>query len=202
MARSNSVSHLPQPSHPIRVETGSRRNTDTIDVRPVFEELYQRHSSPLRRAALNWVGNFHDAEDAVQEAFLKAYRNAASFAGHSTFSTWLYRILVNVCHDVGRRRRRQSEQQILSGAIDEAGLPAVVNEDHGLRLSLERTLRQLSPRHSLVLLMFEVEGLKHSEIAAALQITEGTSKTRLLEARKQLRRLLSAAKHKQHRLPV
>ena len=159
---------------------------------PVFEELYQAHCSPLRRAALNWVGNVHDAEDAVQEAFLRAYRGAASFAGQSALSTWLYRILINICHDLRRQRIRRPEPQDLGNEHQPKARQWVVTEDHPLRLSLERTLRRLNPRHSSVLLMFEVEGLKHSEIAAALKITEGASKTRLSQARRQLRAMLSS----------
>ena len=161
------------------------------DIRPVFEELYQAYCSPLRRTALNWVGNVHDAEDAVQEAFLKAYRSSASFAGQSALSTWLYRILINICHDLRRKRIRRPEE--LGTETTTPVRQWAVTEDHPLRLSLERTLRRLNPRHSSVLLMFEVEGLKHSEIAAVLRITEGTSKTRLLQARRQLREMLSSS---------
>jgi RNA polymerase sigma-70 factor (ECF subfamily) len=189
MASSNSRSCLPQFS--IAGQTVSEADSAGLDVRLVLEELYQTHCSPLRRAALNWVGNVHDAEDAVQEAFLKAYRNAASFAGQATLSTWLYRILLNVCHDFGRRRRRRPEQQEVGGAPDATRLQPFVTEDHPTRISLERTLRRLSPRYSAVLLMFEVEGLKHSEIAAMLRISEGASKSRLSEARRQLRTMLS-----------
>ena len=159
--------------------------------RPMFEELYHIHCSRLRRTAVNWVGNVHDAEDAVQEAFLRAYRGATSFAGDAALSTWLYRILLNICHDLRRQRTRRPEPQELGTERESRAKQWVVTEDHPLRLSLERTLRRLNPRHSSVLLMFEVEGLKHSEIAAALRISEGASKTRLLQARRQLREMLS-----------
>jgi RNA polymerase sigma-70 factor, ECF subfamily len=168
-----------------------KKMTQEAALGPVFEELYQAHCSPLRRAALNWVGNVHDAEDAVQEAFLRAFRGAASFAGQSALSTWLYRILINICHDLRRQRIRRPEPQELGNEHQSKARQWVVTEDHPLRLSLERTLRRLNPRHSSVLLMFEVEGLKHSEIAAALRITEGASKTRLSQARRQLREMLS-----------
>jgi len=174
-------------------ENSSRRDLMSAesDIGPIFEELYQAHCLPLRRKALNWVGNVHDAEDAVQEAFLRAYRSAASFAGQSALSTWLYRILINICHDLRRQHARRPEPQEL-GDPNEAGTKQwAVTEDHPLRLSLERTLRKLNPRHSSVLLLYEVEGMKHCEIAAMLRITEGASKTRLLQARRQLRAMLS-----------
>ena len=128
----------------------------------------------------------------MQEAFLRAYRGAANFVGDSALSTWLYRILINICHDLRRQRMRRPEPQELGTGHESTGRQWVVTEDHPLRLSLERTLRRLNPRHSSVLLMFEVEGLKHSEIAAVLRITEGASKTRLSQARRQLREMLSS----------
>jgi RNA polymerase sigma-70 factor (ECF subfamily) len=104
----------------------------------------------------------------------------------------LYRILINICHDLRRQRIRRPEPQELGTEGESKTRQWVVTEDHPLRLSLERTLRRLNPRHSSVLLMFEVEGLKHSEIAAVLRISEGASKTRLLQARRQLREMLSS----------
>jgi RNA polymerase sigma-70 factor (ECF subfamily) len=168
-----------------------KEGSPEASIRPVFEELYQAHSSPLRRTAMNWVGNVHDAEDVVQEAFLRAYRGAANFAGKSALSTWLYRILINICRDLRRQRTRRPESHELGKENELAG-QWVVTENHPLRLSLERTLRRLNPRDSSVLLMFEVEGLKHREIAAVLRISEGASKTRLSQARRQLREMLSS----------
>ena len=100
--------------------------------------------------------------------------------------------MINICHDLHRQRMRRPEPQELGTGHESTGRQWVVTEDHPLRLSLERTLRRLNPRHSSVLLMFEVEGMKHSEIAALLRITEGASKTRLSQARRQLRAMLSS----------
>lgn len=170
------------------------------DFHPAFEKLYHTCSSPLHRLALSRMGNFHDAEDAVQEAFLKAYRNAPSFAGQATLSTWLYRILINVCHDFSRSQRRRSQHQKPADSSEVTS--QLVVEDHPLRLSLEKLLRRLNPRYSSVLLLFEIEGRQHSEIAALLRITEGTSKTRLSHARRKLKAMLSAAKqHRMNNLP-
>src|SRR5262245_44741272 len=133
-------------SHPTSPRKGLMAAQSNI--RPVFEELYHAHCSPLRRKALNWVGNVQDAEDAVQEAFLRAYRSAASFAGHAAISTWLYRILLNICHDLRRQQTRRPEPQELGDPNQPGTRQWVVTEDHPLRLSLERTLRRLNPRHS------------------------------------------------------
>jgi RNA polymerase sigma-70 factor (ECF subfamily) len=145
----------------------------------------------LRRLALARTGNYHDAEDAVQEAFLRAYRNAPNFAGRSTLSTWLYRILINVCHDVGRCRRQVCKHLGGSDGAEANVCAAVAMADPLLRLSLEKMLHRLAPHHRMILLMAAVEGLKHSEIAAILRIPERTSKTRLFQAKRQLRRMFS-----------
>src|SRR3989442_734925 len=72
-----------------------------------FEELYRDHGGRMKSVARNLLGNASDAEDAVQEAFLKLYRGLAGFKGDSALSSWLYRILVNTCYDIGRRRQRR-----------------------------------------------------------------------------------------------
>jgi RNA polymerase sigma-70 factor (ECF subfamily) len=153
-----------------------------------FEELYRTHGGRMKSVAVNLLGNASDAEDAVQEAFLKLYRGLPSFKGDSLLSTWLYRILVNTCHDLGRRRTRSPEVPVAeSGPEDvrepEAGAPPV---DHTLRLTLERLLDRLKPLPRTVFVLFEVEGFKHREIAEILGIPEGTSRYTLFEAKKAL----------------
>ena len=74
---------------------------------PAFERLYQQSGGRMKSIACNLMGNTSEAEDAVQESFLKVYRSIRSFQGHSSLSTWIYRILVNTCLDLKRKRRRQ-----------------------------------------------------------------------------------------------
>ena len=70
---------------------------------PAFERLYETHGGRMKSVAMNLLGSAADAEDAVQEAFLKVYRSAAGFRGGSSVSTWIYRILVNTCYDLMRK---------------------------------------------------------------------------------------------------
>ena len=144
----------------------------------------------MKGLAFNLLGNTADAEDAVQEAFLKLYRSFASFRGDSRPSTWLYRILVNTCHDQGRKRSRRPE---VPEEVLEARPPAAPVVDHPLRLTLEKGLRELTPRQREVFLLFEVEGLKHAEIGAILGIPEGTSKGTLFDAKRALQGYLREA---------
>lgn len=158
-----------------------------------FEELYRSHGSRMKSVARNLLGSAADAEDAVQEAFLKLYRSLDGFKGESALSSWLYRILVNTCHDVGRRRRRRPEVlHSESGAAD----PRAPGGDHPLRLILEQSLARLAPLRRRVFVLFEVEGFKHREIAEILGIPEGTSKHALFAAKKELQAWILASRRR------
>jgi RNA polymerase sigma-70 factor (ECF subfamily) len=152
------------------------------DVR-AFEVLYKQHASRLKSVAYHIVGNHQDAEDAVQETFLRAFRSIEGFKEQSTLKTWLCRIAVNVCYDMARKRKGETEFT----EIHERKTPGPA-----MRLALESVIRCLSHNHRTVFLLFEVEGMKHSEIAAILDIPEGTSKSWLFEAKKELQRMLEA----------
>ena len=151
-----------------------------------FERLYQVHGPRLKSIACHLTGNRSDAEDAVQETFLKVYRSIDGFHGTSSLSTWLCRICINTCHDLTRRRRTETDST--------ETLPVEPSTPRGqtvFRLQLEQALRRIHPGQRTVFLLFEVEGLRHAEIASILEIPEGTSKAWLFEAKKELRRLLT-----------
>jgi RNA polymerase sigma-70 factor (ECF subfamily) len=154
------------------------------DIR-AFELLYQQHGARLKSIAYHIAGNRQDAEDAVQETFVKLYRAIEGFQGHSSIGTWLCRIVINVCYDLARKRQRETQ---FTAAPDAAGpCPS-------LRAALDDAIRRINPRHRMVFLLFEVEGLRHSEIASILDVPEGTSKAWLFEAKKELKRLLTEAR--------
>jgi RNA polymerase sigma-70 factor (ECF subfamily) len=156
-----------------------------------FERLYEMHGARMKSVAANLLGNLADAEDAVQDCFLKVYRGAASFRGASRVSTWIYRVLVNTCYDMLRKRGRRPPEASREGAATDSGRePATPASDHPLRLSLEACVRDLDPRRRAVFLLFEVEGFTHREVGDILGVPEGTSKTLLFEARRELQRRL------------
>jgi RNA polymerase sigma-70 factor (ECF subfamily) len=142
----------------------------------------------MKSLALNLVGTPADAEDAVQEAFLRAYRSRQSYRGGAALWTWFYRILMNTCYDILRQRAARHAGQEVDP--DQAPLPAAPAGDHPLRVSLQRALATLTPAHRDVFLLFEVEGYTHREIAMILDIPEGTSKFRLFDAKRQLKAAL------------
>jgi RNA polymerase sigma-70 factor, ECF subfamily len=151
-----------------------------------FERLYTLHSPKMKSLAFRMLGSRADAEDVVQEAFLKVYKAVPGFDGQSAISTWMFRILINCCYDLMRRQQRQAEAPLLQEVAGDSK-PA-------LKIALERALSQLNERPRLVFLMFEVEGLRHSEIAAILQVPEGTSRSWLFEAKRELKRLLTESR--------
>ena len=150
------------------------------------------HAPRMKSIAWNLLGDTGDAEDAVQETFLKIYRGAKTFRGGAAFSTWTYRVLVNTCYDALRRRRSRPAASALDDAAGAGrGAPAAPpGTDHPLRLALEKAVTRLKPRHRAVFLLFAVEGFTHGEIGRILGIPEGTSKTFLFEAKKTLQRWL------------
>ena len=161
---------------------------------PAFERLYQQHGGRMKSIACNLMGNTSDAEDAVQESFLKVYRSIRSFQGHSSLSTWIYRILVNTCLDLKRKQRRQALPEIASSQ-DDIPLPQGLTANQPLRLTLEKIVAGLDERLRHVFLLFEVEGFRHSEIAGMLNISEAASKVALFQAKRELRGLLVKSRH-------
>lgn len=147
-----------------------------------FEQLYQVHGSRLKSIAHHILRNRQDAEDAVQETFLKVYRGIAGFHGQSGIGTWLCRIAMNVAYDVARRRQRETDAPLPEQSGAKNQLP--------LKVALEDALGRIHPKHRMVFLLFEVEGLRHAEIAAVMEVPEGTSKAWLFEAKKELKRML------------
>jgi RNA polymerase sigma-70 factor (ECF subfamily) len=159
-----------------------------------YERLYSLHGARMKNLARNILGSATDAEDAVQETFLKVQRSIASFRGQSSFVTWAFRILVNTCYDARRSRLRKKEV----AADDEQQRDDVAPRPEPrapvthptLRLALERALTRLTRHQRDVFLLYEVEGFHHAEISSMLEISEAASKNALFQAKKNLRQML------------
>jgi RNA polymerase sigma-70 factor (ECF subfamily) len=150
----------------------------------VFAAIYASHGDHMKSIAYNHLGNISDAEDAVQETFLKVHRAAASYNGEAAFTTWLYRILINTCYDALRKRSRRIREAPIDDVV--AGNRAAHAVDDVKRMALRRLLSELPEQRRTVFALFEIEGLSHAEIAAILDITEGNSKWILFSTKKQL----------------
>jgi RNA polymerase sigma-70 factor (ECF subfamily) len=155
-----------------------------------YERLYAMHGERMKNLARNVLGNSVDAEDAVQETFLKVQRGVASFRGQSSFVTWTYRILINTCYDARRSRLRKKEVASEDSEETPRPEPRAPGAHPSLRMALERALGKLTRHQRDVFLLYEVEGFHHAEIAAMLEITATASKNTLFQAKKYLRQML------------
>jgi RNA polymerase sigma-70 factor, ECF subfamily len=161
-----------------------------------FEEIYRGHSGKLYGLILRMVGNAADAEDLLQDVFLSAHRKLDGFRGDSALGTWLYRLATNHCLDHLRSRAARTGQ--LTDGLDnepdlaDAGSRAI-SERTVSRMDLERAVAQLPEGCRAAFLLHDVEGLEHREVADALGIAEGTSKSQVHKARLRLRKLLGGA---------
>ena len=155
-----------------------------------YERLYAMHGARMKNLARNVLGNPIDAEDAVQETFLKVQRSIASFRGQSSFVTWTYRILINTCYDARRSRLRKKEIANDDSGETQRPEPRAPGAHPSLRMALERALAKLTQHQRDVFLLYEVEGFRHAEIAGMLEMTETASKNTLFQAKKNLRMML------------
>ena len=162
-----------------------------------FRELYRRHTPRLYPLVLRVVGGVAmDAEDVVQEVWMRAVGGMSRFRGDSSFGTWLCAIGLNAARDHLRRRGRWSASE----DVTEVEIP-VPPAPHGARLDLERAIALLPPGCRTVLVLHDVEGFTHEEIATKLGIAVGTSKSQLFAARRAARALLGGTKEMNHARP-
>ena len=152
-----------------------------------FERIYREYGSRMKSVAFNMMGTRADAEDVIQETFLKIHRSARSFQGESSFGTWMFRILVNCCHDALRRRASRIRETALEVAEERGS-----RSDPGVKLLLRTLLDRLGGKQKEVFLLFEVEGFSHKEIAGILGIDDTYSKWLLFDAKRQLKKMLRA----------
>jgi len=157
-----------------------------------YERLYALHGARMKNLARNLLGTTTDAEDAVQETFLKIQRSIAGYRGQSSFSTWAFRILINTCYDARRSRLRKKEHSIDQDDATESPRPdpRAPGAHPSLRMALERAVATLTKHQRDVFLLYEVEGFHHAEIASMLEITETASKNTLFQAKRNLRQIL------------
>jgi RNA polymerase sigma-70 factor (ECF subfamily) len=169
--------------------------------RGAFSRLVERYQRRVQQLALSLVRNEHDAQEVVQDAFLRVHLGLGGFRGTSSFYTWLYRIVVNLAIDVKRRpyRRRVGWESIAECADDSRSfeLPRISNSDPHEAMSrleldqrLTAALTQLAPYHRAVIVMREVDGMSYQEMAENLHISKGTVMSRLFHARRRLQHTL------------
>lgn len=166
-----------------------------------FDELVHKYYSKIYALTYNMTGNNTDAEDVAQEVFIKAHKNLKRFKGRSSFYTWIYRIAVN--HTINHIKRRQRHYQCSLDDVDR-GIerdPAFLElssdsepfrnaELSEIQKKLNDAIQQLSDKHRTVVVLHDIEGVPHDQIAKIMKCSTGTVRSRLFYARKQLQSYL------------
>jgi RNA polymerase sigma-70 factor, ECF subfamily len=175
-----------------RAQAGDRRS---------FDELVARSYPLVFNTAYRVLGDMDQAADATQAAFVRAYRSLPNFRGSSSFTTWLYRIVTNVCLDMvrGQRRRPQSFTEEAEDTEtpdrdtpDERAGPEERALQSELQTAVHEALQRLRPEHRTVLALYDLSGFSYEEIASMLGLPLGTVKSRINRARTVLREEMAA----------
>jgi RNA polymerase sigma-70 factor (ECF subfamily) len=172
------------------------RNAQQGDVR-AFEELVNRYHGKIYGLTYNMTSNREDAEDLTQEVFVKAFEALPRFKGKSSFYTWLYRIAVNKTINYRKKRNRkralsldQFDQDIKTDDVyhdlTSKGSPLRNISLTELQEKLNEALQNLSEKHRIVVVMHDMQGIPHDEIAKVVGASVGTVRSRLFYARRQM----------------
>jgi len=169
-----------------------------------FEELVARHRDKIYARAWSMVRNEDEAVDLSQEAWVKGWQRLKQFHSESSFGTWITRIVINLCLDELRKRKRQRVESIQemdeeSGGVERQMPAVIVNpterlERGELRQRIDRAMGQLSHEHRTVLVLHEFEEMEYKQIAKAMECSIGTVMSRLFYARRKLAALLADLK--------
>ena len=160
-----------------------------------YEPLVRAYEEPGLRLALGMLGNVDDARDALQEAFVKAYHALDRFELGRPFAPWFFQILRNHCRDLLRSRKARFRVEVLDERLDErpgreGRGPERRAEREAARKLLWEALERIGEEHREILVLKELQGLRYGEIAAVLDIPEGTVASRLYHARRALKEAL------------
>lgn len=156
-----------------------------------FESLVRIHDDRMRALAHRMLGSRHAMDDALQEAYVRAFRAIGGFRGDARFSTWLHRIVVTTCIDHARRQQRRREDELADDHTPVAGGwndPA--GEGAARRLDLRVALGRLDPDQRAALLLVDGDGMSYEAAGAVLGVPAGTVSSRLTRARAAMRTML------------
>lgn len=165
-----------------------------------FAALFDLHKKRVYSLCLRMTGNTVEAEDLAQDAFIQVFRKLATFRGDATFSTWLYRVVVNTVLMKLRRRKLREVSLDEPVQLESSTVSRDVGRDDGElvgtvdRIALSRSIQELPKGCRTIFLLHEVEGYEHHEIARMLRCSVGNSKSQLHKARLKMREMLASDK--------
>lgn len=160
--------------------------------REAFGELVTRYAAQARRVARTILDDADDADDAAQDGFLAAWRHLGRFDPVRPFGPWLLRIVANAAADRRRRRRVRQTEELSPVAPSADTGPAAEADRRALRAAFAAALRELPERQRTAIVLFDLEGYSHAEVASILGIPEGTVRSDVFHARRALREPLAA----------
>lgn len=155
-----------------------------------FRQLFRRYRERVYHVALRTLGEGALVEDVVQEVFVSVYKSLPGYKARSRFETWLYRVTVNVCLQHVRKKRVATVPLDEVRVVDRAQTPDRVSEQRELEAAVQNALLRLKPKHRMVVVLHDMEGLTEGEIGEIMRCPKGTVKSRLHYARRKLRELL------------
>jgi RNA polymerase sigma-70 factor (ECF subfamily) len=163
----------------------------------VFEQLVLKYQDRIYNLCRYMLGNVHDAEDAAQDTFIKAYQNLSNFRPEASFYTWLYRIAVNTCLDYKRRpffeslfKKTDEGEEFIEEPSSEWPSPERLYESKQIGSAMHNSIRKLPRKLRTAVILKEIEGLLYEEIADVLDVSIGTVKSRISRARDELKKSL------------
>jgi RNA polymerase sigma-70 factor (ECF subfamily) len=181
---------ISEPDHDLvrRAQDGDTR---------AFDDLVRKYSPKLYGMVYHMTSNKEDTHDLLQDIFAKAYRSLKRFRGRSTFYTWVYSIATNMTLNFLKKRKRRSAMSlddVETGIQNDEAMVDISHEAnprhqssiHELQKKLNEAMQELSEDHRAVVTMFDIQGIPHTEISKILGISEGTVRSRLFYAHKQL----------------
>ncbi|MGH7695762.1 MAG: RNA polymerase sigma factor [Gemmatimonadaceae bacterium] len=150
-----------------------------------FETLYRRHSSRVHAICLRLTADRHRAEEAVQDVFVRLWERLGSFRGESAFSSWLHRLAINTVLQTMRSTRRREARVMTSddAQLEDAPIRTLAVEE---RIDLEDAIARLPQHVRTVVVLHDIEGFTHEEIALMMSVPPGTIRSQLSRARQTL----------------
>lgn len=171
--------------------------------RSAFDSLVDKYKEKAFALVFNITGNYEDSKDILQEAFVKAYVNVKDFRAGSSFYTWFYRILVNLCRDFLRRKKAQKrflveplefqydeEEETSVDIVDSKPNPAEAAVNKEIIDMVDKAIELLPEKQKIVFILRHIQGMKLAEIAAILNCRESTAKVHLFRAVRNLQKSL------------
>jgi len=153
-----------------------------------FRVLYDTCKDRVFSTSVRMIGNIQDAEDVLQDIFIKVYKKIKFFRCECSFRTWIYKITVNTCIEHLRKRKKHSKNVAIESYTDELSTSSENKRPQDFRLIIENEIETLPEGYKKGFILHAIEGFKHREIAEILDISQGSSKSQFFQAKSLLRK--------------